>query len=378
MIDKENNSTGAAGLAVLDAAVGRLRAGDVVGLPTETVYGLAADATNADAVARIYAVKGRPAFNPLIVHVLDAAAARRLVHATPLFDALAGAFWPGPLTLVARLRGDTGIVPGVTAGLETIAVRVPAHPVAQGVLAAVGRPLAAPSANRSGRISPTTAAHVRAEFGETDVMVLEGGAATVGLESTIVDVTGARPRILRPGAITDQMIARAVDGPQSGSLPEPSPKPPHEPSPATTQETTQEPLHTGASVTAPGQLASHYAPRAAVRLNATEWRPGEAFLAFGRVSPVPSGAMSAQTSVSGPVTVERGGTAHPAGIGPVVQLSAKGDLHEAAANLFNSLRMLDATGAAVIAVAPIPNEGIGVAINDRLRRAAAPRPQSTP
>ena len=298
--------------------------GALVAMPTETVYGLAADATNGAAVARLYATKGRPRFNPLIVHVASVEHAARLVVLTPLAERLAARFWPGPLTLVLAARQGNGIADLVTAGLDTLAVRMPAHDVARALIAQSGRPLAAPSANRSGRVSPTTAAHVAEEFGADVGMILDGGATRHGLESTILDATGVRPVLLRPGSIAvDAIEAAAGVGIERRAVD------PHAP-------------------TAPGQLVSHYAPAARVRLNARDVRDGEALLAFGD-------------------EVLEGG-------GQVINLSERGDLAEAAQRLFAALRALDASGAAVIAVMPIPDHGLGEAINDRLARAAAPRP----
>lgn len=300
----------------LSVAAGILRAGGMVAFPTETVYGLGADARNGQAVARVFAAKARPAFNPLIVHVSGIDAVRALCLVSPVAEALAAAFWPGPLTLVLPLRNDAGIAPLVTAGLPTLAVRVPAHPVARALLSAFGGPLAAPSANPSGRISPTTAAHVMAGLaGRIDALV-DGGACPVGLESTILTLDGA-PRILRAGGIPAEALAAVL-----GVMP----------------------LSPGADPArplAPGQLASHYAPRAALRLNALAPAPGEVMLGFG--------------AVPGDLT-----------------LSAGGDLVEAAANLFAHLHALDRDGRP-IAVAPVPPHGLGAAINDRLARAAAPR-----
>lgn len=300
-----------------------IRAGRLVAMPTETVYGLAADATNAIAVARIYETKGRPRFNPLIVHLSTLEEARRLVEVSPPADLLASAFWPGPLTLVLRAKRANGIADLVTAGLDTLAIRLPAHPVARALLEASGRPLAAPSANRSGRVSPTTAAHVAAEFEGSDVTILDGGPAEHGLESTILDASSDGLVLLRPGSISIERI-EGLTGLRIERLAIDPSRP-----------------------TAPGQLVSHYAPHAGVRLNATSVRAGEALLAFG---PVPL-----QTD------------------GPVINLSERGDLTEAATRLFASLRELDASGAAAIAVMPIPFGGLGEAINDRLARAAAPR-----
>ncbi len=305
--------------ADLKRAAGLLTEGRLVAFPTETVYGLGADATNGTAVASIYAVKGRPSFNPLIVHVSDVATARKYVGWSVLADQLADAFWPGPLTLVLPLNPDTGLSSLVTAGLETLAIRVPAHPVAQKVLAEFGGPVAAPSANPSGRISPTTAQHVAMYLDGKLAAIVDGGPCGVGVESTIVGINKAAT-LLRPGGVPQTAIEAMIDA----KLAVPS-------------------VH--ASVTAPGQLTSHYAPHAGVRLNATTARTGEALLGFG--------AMQSDFN-----------------------LSYAGDLTEAAARLFDGLHILDAMDRP-IAVAPIPETGLGVAINDRLRRAAAPRPDAS-
>ena len=309
--------------ATIEAAAEALRAGCLVAFPTETVYGLGADATNGRALAQIFAAKGRPRFNPLIAHVASRAAAEQIAVLDERARRLAEAFWPGPLTLVLRRRADSGISDLATAGLETVAVRVPAHPVALALLSAVDRPIAAPSANRSGHISPTTAAHVHADLGEVPALILDAGPCRHGLESTVLDVTGLDVAVLRPGALTAAEI-EAVIGSSLLRVPD-----------------------GGARPTSPGQLASHYAPRARVRLGATDVRAGEALLAFG---PEPL-----------------------ATAGPRFNLSPTGDLIEAAANLFAALRALDATGAGTIAVMPIPADGLGEAINDRLQRAAAGR-----
>jgi len=304
----------AAGVARAAAAI---REGRLVAMPTETVYGVAADATNAEAVARIYAAKGRPRFNPLIAHVPDLAAALELADLPPAAQALAQAFWPGPLTLVAPRRSGCTVASLATAGLDSIAVRAPAHPVAQALLQACGRPLAAPSANRSGHVSPTRAAHAEADLGAHLALTLDGGPCAVGLESTIVGFFGAAPVLLRPGGLARAAIEALVGplaAPESGSI------------------------------QAPGQLASHYAPRARLRLDAIAPEEGETYLAFG-----------------------------PGGPAGADNLSARGDLVEAAARLFDLLRKIDAREVAAIAVAPIPAEGLGEAIRDRLARAAAPR-----
>lgn len=308
----------------IEAAAGAIRAGRLIAMPTETVYGLAADATNAEAVARIYETKGRPRFNPLIVHVPSLVAAAPLVEFTPPAAVLARTLWPGPLTLVLRARPDNGVAGLVTAGLDTLAIRLPAHPVARALLEACGRPLAAPSANRSGGVSPTTAAHVVAEFEGCDVTILDGGAAAHGLESTILDASGAGLVLLRPGSVPIERIEELAGMKVARASVDPS------------------------RPTAPGQLISHYATRASVRLNAIDVGEGEALLAFGPNPP--------------PTT------------GPVINLSERGDLIEAATRLFSSLRELDVRGVTAIAVMPIPYVGLGEAINDRLARAAAPRP----
>jgi L-threonylcarbamoyladenylate synthase len=300
-----------------------LRAGSLVAFPTETVYGLGGDATNGRAVAAIFAAKGRPRFNPLIVHVADAAHAEIHGRLTPLAKRLADAFWPGPLTLVLDRKPGSNLSDLVTAGLDTVALRVPDHPIAQALLRASERPLAAPSANRSGGLSPTQATHVEADLGADVALILDGGPTAHGLESTVLDARGEAPVLLRPGAVTAETI-EAVLGAPLLRLPYDKARP-----------------------SAPGQLESHYAPRARVRLNATKVSPGEALLAFGPDLPQAAG--------------------------PVINLSPTGDLMEAAAKLFAALRALDETDAGTIAVMPIPEEGLGEAINDRLRRAAAPR-----
>ncbi|WP_299691415.1 L-threonylcarbamoyladenylate synthase [uncultured Tateyamaria sp.] len=295
----------------LETAADLLADGALVAFPTETVYGLGGDARNPQAVARIFEAKGRPSFNPLIVHVPNMAAAERIAVFDDTARALADAFWPGPFTMVLPLAPDHGIASLVTAELDTVAVRVPAHPVAQALLAAFGGPLAAPSANPSGQISPTTAAHVLSGLGGRIAAIVDGGACAVGLESTIVG--GAPLALLRPGGVPVAGI-EAITGPLA---------PPD------------------AQITAPGQLASHYAPQGHVRLNATQAREGEVMLGFGLME-------------------------------CDVNLSETADLAQAAARLFDALHVLDATGRD-IAVAPIPEHGLGQAINDRLRRAAAPR-----
>lgn len=302
--------------ADLDRAAALLRRGQIVAFPTETVYGLGADAMSGDAVARVYAAKGRPAFNPLIAHLPDIATAQRYVIWSDDADRLAQTFWPGPLTLVLPLRAGHAIASLVTAGLDTLAIRVPAHPAAQGLLRAFGGPLAAPSANPSGRISPTTAAHVLAGLDGHIAAVIDDGACPVGVESTIIGLAGDRPRLLRPGGLPTEAIEAALGVPLAGH-------------------------GAGGRLTSPGQMQSHYAPGATVRLNADSARQGELLLGFG--------AMDCD-----------------------LNLSVTGDLTEAAANLFGHLHRLDRAGRP-IAVASIPVRGLGIAINDRLRRAAAPR-----
>jgi len=313
--------------AVADAAR-VLAAGGLVAFPTETVYGLGADATNGSAVARLYAAKGRPAFNPLIAHVSDVAAAKRLARFDANAARLAKAFWPGPLTLVLPKAAGCTVADLATAGLDTIALRVPSHKVARDILAAFGKPVVAPSANRSGHVSPTRAEHVAADLGGRIDLIVDGGATPVGVESTIVACLG-EPVLLRPGGLPRAAIERALTRPLA------------DPPPASGGE---RPI-------APGMLATHYAPRTRLRLNAHRIAPGEAVLAFGPA--LSEGAARAKC---------------------VLNLSARGDLVEAAANLFAHLRALDAAGAVAIAAMPVPHEGLGEAINDRLARAAAPKP----
>ena len=315
--------------AAVGDAVRCLKAGGLVAFPTETVYGLGADATKAQAIARLYDAKGRPAFNPLIAHVLDVAAARALAR----FDAdavrLAEAFWPGPLTLVLPKAAGCRVAELATAGLDSIAVRAPHHAVARKILAAFGGPVVAPSANRSGHVSPTTAAHVLADLRGRIDLIVDGGATPVGVESTIVACLGA-PMLLRPGGVPRKAIESALGRPLAGP-----------PSPIAAAD--DAPL-------APGMLASHYAPRTPLRLDARRIEPGEALLAFG-----PKLADGAEHATR------------------VLNLSERGDLIEAAANLFSHLRALDGAAANTIAVMPVPHDGLGEAINDRLKRAAAPR-----
>jgi L-threonylcarbamoyladenylate synthase len=307
---------------IIARAVDALLRGEIVAFPTETVYGLGADARNADAVARVFAAKERPRFNPLIVHVPHRAAAETYAVLDDTARALAEVFWPGPLSLVVPKRENSGIADIVTAGLDTIALRVPNHPVAQALLTAAECPIAAPSANRSGHVSPTTAAHVEAELGTLPAMILDGGPAERGLESTVVHVTGEEPVLLRLGAVPREEIEAAL-GRKISLVSEDAP------------------------IASPGQLERHYAPKTPIRLDAAAVTADEALLAFG---PVPL-----------------------AGAKTTLNLSPCGDLTEAASNLFAALRTLDAAGVSTIAVMPIPDEGLGEAINDRLRRAAKAR-----
>ena len=301
-----------------------LRRGGLVAIPTETVYGLAADATNGEGVAVIYAAKGRPSFNPLIAHVADIAMAERYVTFDPLSRKLAEKFWPGPLTLVLPLKENSGIHPLVTAGLPTLAVRMPKGDVGT-IIRALGHPIAAPSANTSGKISSTTAQAVRADLGDKVDLILDGGACAVGLESTIIKIEDSKAHLLRPGGLAAEEIEKALG-----------------------QELHR--VDQRAAIQAPGMMASHYAPDAAMRLNAEDVREGEALLAFGPVRP-----RNAERAVA------------------MLNLSETSDLKQAAVNLFSYMKQLDAAGARVIAVEPIPETGLGEAINDRLRRAAAPR-----
>ncbi len=305
--------------AGIAAAVEALKAGRLVAFPTETVYGLGADATDDRAVAAIFAAKERPSFNPLIVHVAGTEMAEALAQFDERARLLARRFWPGPLTLVLPRSAACPVSLLASAGLPTLAVRVPRHPVAARLLAGFGRPIAAPSANPSGRLSPTTAAHVAATLGKAVAVILDGGPTEIGLESTIVDLSGPSPRLLRPGGLAEEEIA-ALIGPLA---------PP---------DLTQTPK-------APGMLTSHYAPRLGLRLEAKAVSADEALLAFG--PKIPPGARA------------------------TLNLSAAGDLVEAAANLFAFLHRLDASDASAIAVMPVPERGLGRAINDRLRRAAA-------
>jgi L-threonylcarbamoyladenylate synthase len=320
-------TAGAAGIA---RAAALLRSGGLVAFGTETVYGLGADATNAVAVAGIFAAKGRPRFNPLICHYPDADTAFAHVSANAAAHRLAAALWPGPLTLVLPRQAGCPVALLTGAGLDTLAVRVPAHETALALLRAFRLPVAGPSANRSGQVSPTTAAHVLEELGGRIDAVLDSGACPVGVESTVLDLCGTQPTLLRPGGATLEAIEALVGPVAHGAAP-------------------------GVVMRSPGMLASHYAPILPVRLHARDPRPDEALLSFG---PKPPGERVA------------------------FNLSERGDLTEAAARLFSGLRWLDAEAArhslTGIAVMPVPNTGLGVAINDRLQRAAAPRPRSTP
>jgi len=318
----------------LDGAARCLADGGLVAFPTETVYGLGADATNGAAVARLYAAKGRPSFNPLIAHVADIGAARRLAAFNDAAERLANAFWPGPLTLVLPKLGDCPVAELATAGLDSIALRVPNHAVAQGILQRLGRPVVAPSANRSGHVSPTTAQHVLADLGGRIDLIVDGGPTPVGVESTIVACLDG-PLLLRPGGVPRSEIERVL-GNKLDDMP------------AGAAADAEVPI-------APGMLASHYAPKAQLHLRAAKVEPGEALLAFG--PNLPPGAEHAAR---------------------VLNLSPAGDLVEAAANLFSDLRTLDASGATAIAVMAVPNDGLGEAINDRLARAAAPRETPSP
>lgn len=311
--------------AAAAAAAACLVQGGLVAFPTETVYGLGADATNGEAVARLYDAKGRPSFNPLIAHVASLEAAQKIAQFDTRRLTLAKAFWPGPLTLVLPKTPACPVSDLATAGLDSIAVRVPAHPLAHAILERFGKPVVAPSANLSGHVSPTSAAHVREDLAGRIDLIVDGGPTPIGVESTIVACLG-RPTLLRPGGVAradiESVLGHALDMPERDS-------------------NDKNPL-------APGMLTSHYAPRSRVRLDATTLESGEALLAFGANLP-PDAARAAA----------------------ILNLSARGDLIEAAASLFGHLRALDASGARGIAVMPIPNDGLGEAINDRLRRAAA-------
>ncbi|MBB4267561.1 L-threonylcarbamoyladenylate synthase [Roseospira visakhapatnamensis] len=329
--------------AAIAEAAQALRAGRLVAFPTETVYGLGGDARAPGAVTAIYATKKRPSRNPLIVHVPDLAAAAALCRVSPLAERLAEALWPGPLTLVLPLRDRSPLAPQVTAGGTTVAVRAPAHPVARALLAACDVPLAAPSANRSGSVSPTRAAHVAVDLAlDPDMppdaaplaMILDGGPCRVGVESTVLDLSGPVPRLLRPGGVTVEALTAILGAPPDSAALFPARRPKAGDAPA---RSGPPPLPS------PGLLTSHYAPARPVRLNAAAASPGEALLGFG-------------------------GTP-----GATLDLSPAGDLEEAARNLFAMLRALDRPPHTGIAVAPLPTTGLGATLNDRLTRAAAPR-----
>jgi len=305
----------------IEAAARCLSAGGLVAFPTETVYGLGADAGNGEAVARLYAAKGRPSFNPLIAHVPDIDTAHRVGHFTTAAEKLAAAFWPGPLTLVMAKQPHCGVADLALAGLDTVAVRVPAHRVARDLLKTFNGPVVAPSANRSGHVSPTSAAHVLADLRGRIDLIVDAGPCTVGVESTIVSCVD-QPLLLRPGGLPREEIERVLGRALAIAV-----------------------VAEDAPI-APGMLTSHYAPKATLRLDADATQPGEALLAFG---PAPSFS------------------------GPMFNLSPRGDLIEAAANLFSHLRALDASGAKRIAVMKVPHDGLGEAINDRLKRAATPK-----
>ena len=312
-----------ANFETITCAAQALRDGKVIAFPTETVYGLGADATNATAVAQVFEIKGRPRFNPLIVHVEDLDAAKAQVVFGDEAEKLANAFWPGPLSLVLPKKPESTICDLVSAGMDTLAVRVPQHPIAQELLREAACPVAAPSANKAGRISPTTAEHVRDELGDDPKIILDGDFSAIGLESTVVGFSDGKAVLMRPGGVSRNDIERVLgyELAMGGSASKPL---------------------------SPGQLESHYAPNAAIRLNATSVAPDEAVLAFGSIDPETSG--------------------------PKINLSPDGNLREAAIRFFAALRELDATGCKRIAVVTIPNEGLGEAINDRLKRAVAPRP----
>jgi len=308
--------------AAIETAAACLSLGGLAAFPTETVYGLGADARHGEAIARLYAAKGRPAFNPLVAHVANVEAARTLAEFNADAETLAAAFWPGPLTLVLPKRPDCPVAALALAGLDTIALRVPAHPTAHALLKAFGAPVVAPSANRSGHVSPTSAAHVLSDLRGRIDLILDDGPCAVGVESTIVACLG-EPTLLRPGGLARDEIERVLG-----------------------RKLAMADANADDAPLAPGMLASHYAPKATLRLDAPTPRAGEALLAFG---------------------------AAPTFDGTTINLSARGDLIEAAANLFSHLRALDASGVTSIAVMPVPHEGLGEAINDRLARAAAPK-----
>ncbi len=324
--DSANSGSEQAPSPDIDRAAKLLRQGLLVAFPTETVYGLGGDATNDLAVARIFETKGRPRFNPLIVHMASLDQATSVAEFDGAALTLAEAFWPGPLTLVVPRRKNCPVSLLASAGLDTVAIRVPAHPLARALLTAADFPIVAPSANRSGRISPTTADHVREDLGDDIAMILDGGPCDIGIESTIVGMSATGPCLLRTGGVPRKVLEKVLGQPLADGSSNPS------------------------APIAPGQLVSHYAPRSAVRLEATDVEEGEALLAFGASVPETTGS--------------------------VLNLSPTGDLTEATANLFAYMRRLDSLCAARIAVMPIPDHGLGEAINDRLRRAAAPRDEA--
>lgn len=313
-------------------AYSHLLNGELVAFPTETVYGLGANARDGEAVAKIFEAKGRPRFNPLIVHVGNLDAARQIGDFSDMALRFAEAFWPGPLSMVVPLKPSAGISDLVTTGLDTIALRVPGHPIAQALLSRSDLAIAAPSANRSGHVSPTSAQHVYEDLADAPACILDGGPCNVGLESTVVGFEGADVYLLRAGGVTREELETVVGRPVSVAV-----------------------LGDGNNTPiSPGQLLSHYAPNASVRLNATNVEAGEAVLGFGR----------------------NGGVDFDGRECPFINLSETGDLREAAVRLFSALRELDSSGVSSIAVAPIPQVGLGEAINDRLKRAAAARPSN--
>lgn len=306
---------------VIKKASDTLKQGEIISFPTETVYGLGADAIDTQAVAKIFSAKNRPSFNPLIVHLPSIEMVEKYVELSPLARSLSEAFWPGPFTMVLPLKKESGISKLITAGLKTVAIRVPTHPVARQLLTEFNGPIAAPSANKSGHISPTTAQHVDEEFGNELGMIIDGGACDNGIESTIVKVENNQLILLRPGNITKEMIEEKLK---------------------TNIETDNKPTD---NPIAPGQLKSHYAPNAKIRLNVSNPNNNEAYLAFGNKQSIDN----------------------------MLNLSQNGNLEEAASNLFSMMRALDKLDINTIAVAPIPKSGLGIAINDRLERAAAPK-----
>lgn len=325
-------------MAILEATAGNiqkaadyLKSGGLVALPTETVYGLGADATNDRAVADIFSAKGRPTFNPVIVHFRNKDDAATAVEFNDKAELLASVFWPGPLTLILPRKKNAPVSLLCSAGLPTLAVRCPAHPVAQQLIRALGRPIAAPSANKSGTLSPTTPQHVLQSLGDNVSLILAGGKAAVGIESTVVDMTGDVPVLLRPGAVTLEELQQHIG------------------------EVRVELEAVGDNPKSPGQLLKHYAPKTRLRLKAVDVRPGEALLAFGSIKFM---------------GIKGGGAAKDLSANARLNLSEQSDLNEAAANLFAMLHQLDQHGFSAIAVMDIPEVGLGMAINDRLRRAA--------